>query len=520
MVSYALDTALSLGATAAAVEVSEEKGTCVTVRNQETESIEHTHDRDFGITVYLGKSKAVASSGDFRKVSILRTVKAALDMARYTTPDECNGLPDKDRLCTNPRQLDLFHPWDISIEEQVQKAVEAEKAALDVDKRVVNSDGAMVTTTIGSFILGNTEGFLHGYPFSDHSIDTSVIAEDENGMQVGSWHTSGVSSMDLLSPQQVGMIAGQRAVDHLSARGLATRKCPVVFEAPVAKSLFRTFVHAASGSALYRKTSFLEGMLDKPIFPDHLSILENPFIPRYWGSAPFDDEGVRPSERLVVDHGVLSGLFLSSYSARKLGMTTTGNAGGPYNLIFSEAPEASEKTLSALLSRMGTGLLVTELIGQGVNYTTGDFSKGASGFWVENGRIVKAEGPAITAQCFRVACQDGHMAAVFMKFKDGCKPSMEQIKTDWAAFRGPAQELQLPSAPKQFLHYFEEPDRPQTRLDRMLERGMAVSLGRLREDTQYDYKFVGLSHNTLRGAAGGAVLLAELLCANGYIQQV
>ena len=256
------------------------------------------------------------------------------------------------------------------------------------------------------------------------------------------------------------------------------------------------------------------------LFPDHLSILENPFIPRYWGSAPFDDEGVRPSERLVVDHGVLSGLFLSSYSARKLGMTTTGNAGGPYNLIFSEAPEASEKTLSALLSRMGTGLLVTELIGQGVNYTTGDFSKGASGFWVENGRIVKAEGPAITAQCFRVACQDGHMAAVFMKFMDGCKPSMEQIKTDWAAFRGPAQELQLPSAPKQFLHYFEEPDRPQTRLDRMLERGMAVSLGRLREDTQYDYKFVGLSHNTLRGAAGGAVLLAELLCANGYIQQV
>lgn len=162
-------------------------------------------------------------------------------------------------------------------------------------------------------------------------------------MQVGSWHTSGVSSMDLLSPQQVGMIAGQRAVDHLSARGLSTRKCPVVFEAPVAKSLFRTFVHAASGSALYRKTSFLEGMLNKPIFPDHLSILENPFIPRYWGSAPFDDEGVRPSERLVVDHGVLSGLFLSSYSARKLGMTTTGNAGGPYNLIFSEAPEASEK---------------------------------------------------------------------------------------------------------------------------------------------------------------------------------
>lgn len=408
LVSYALDTALSLGATAAAVEVSEEKGTCVTVRNQETESIEHTYDRDFGITVYLGKSKAVASSGDFRKVSILRTVKAALDMARYTTPDECNGLPDKDRLCTNPRQLDLFHPWDISIEEQVQKAVEAEKAALDVDKRVVNSDGAMVTTTIGSFILGNTEGFLHGYPFSDHSIDTSVIAEDENGMQVGSWHTSGVSSMDLLSPQQVGMIAGQRAVDHLSARGLATRKCPVVFEAPVAKSLFRTFVHAASGSALYRKTSFLEGMLDKPIFPDHLSILENPFIPRYWGSAPFDDEGVRPSERLVVDHGVLSGLFLSSYSARKLGMTTTGNAGGPYNLIFSEAPEASEKTLSALLSRMGTGLLVSELIGQGVNYTTGDFSKGASGFWVENGRI------AYPVEGITVA---GNLKDIFMSFE-------------------------------------------------------------------------------------------------------
>lgn len=387
LVSYALDTALALGASSASAEISEEKGTCVTVRNQETESIEHTHDRDFSVTVYLGKSKAVASSGDFRKESIRRSVQAALDMAKYTAPDECSGLPDKERLCFKPRDLDLCYPWNISIEEQTEKAVLAERAALKEDKRVVNSEGATVVTTVGSFILGNTEGFLHGYPFSDHSIDAAVIAEDSNGMQVGSWHTSGVVPAALLNPEEVGSIAGRRAAAHLSAKSLSPRKCPVVFEAPVAKSLFRAFVAAASGSSLYRKTSFLEGKLEEQIFPEHLNITENPFIPRYWGSGPFDDEGVRPSERLVIRNGILNGLFLSTYTARKLGMETTGNAGGPYNLIFSETPEATEKNLDALLKRMGTGLLVTELIGQGVNFTTGDFSKGASGFWIENGKI-------------------------------------------------------------------------------------------------------------------------------------
>lgn len=387
LVSFALDAALSMGATSAAAEISEEKGTCVTVRNQETESIEHTHDRDFGITVYLGKAKAVASSGDFRRDSILRTVKAAVEMVRYTASDEANGLPDKNRLCFEPRKLDLYHVWDLSIQEQVELALQTEKSAFEVDPKLTNSEGATVITTTGSFMLGNTEGFLHGYPFSDHSIDATVIAENEDGMQVGGWHTSAVSPQDLLPASEVGRIAGERACAHLSAKGLSTRKCPVIFEAPVAKELFRAFARAASGAMLYRRSSFLEGMLGKQIFPQSLSIYENPFLPGLWGSGPFDDEGVRPSERYVIEHGVLKGLFLNTYTARKLGMETTGNSGGPFNLVFSTDQGASEPNLSALLKRMGTGLLVTELIGQGTNLTNGDFSKGAAGFWIENGLI-------------------------------------------------------------------------------------------------------------------------------------
>lgn len=387
LVSFSLEAALSMGATSASAEISEEKGTCVTVRNQEVESIEHTHDRDFGITVYLGKAKAVASSGDFRKEAILRSVKAAVDMARYTAPDEANGLPDKGKLCFEPKELDLYHPWNLSIEEQVELAVQTEKAAFEVDPRLTNSEGAMIVTTTGSFMLGNTEGFLHGYPFSDHSINSTVIAENEDGMQVGSWHTSAVAPTDLLSGTEVGRISGERACAHLSARSLSTRKCPVVFEAPVAKSLFHAFVSAVSGSMLYRRSSFLEGRLNEQVFPSFLSIYENPFLPSRWGSGPFDDEGVRPSERYVIDKGVLKGLFLTSYTARKLGMETTGNSGGPFNLVFSSESHATESDLAALLKRMGTGLLVTELIGQGTNLTNGDFSKGASGFWVESGLI-------------------------------------------------------------------------------------------------------------------------------------
>ena len=387
LVSHALETALKLGASSAAAEVSDEKGRCVTVRNFDTESIEYTRDRSFSICVYIGKSRASASSGDLSPKSIENTIRAAVDMARYTAEDKDAGLPPADRLCLKPRNLNLCHPWDISVEEMTDIAVRAERAGRDYSPQIVNSDGAGINSSVGSFVLGNTEGFLAGYPFSNHSIDVSLVARDKNGMQNGSWYSLGTSPHDLLSPEEMGQIAARRAVSALSPRSLKTQKCPVIFEAPAARSLFRCFTRAVSGAMLYRDMSFLKNALDTKVFSDKLTIVENPFVPGAYGSAPFDDEGVLPSERLIVDQGILRGLFLSTYTARKLGVETTGNAGGPFNLFFRNRDEASEPTLVSLLHRMDRGLLITETMGQGINLTTGDYSQGASGFWVENGEI-------------------------------------------------------------------------------------------------------------------------------------
>lgn len=386
-VRYALDYALSKGATSAAAEVQDQNGLNINVRNLDVETLEHTRDRSFAITVYINQRRGSASTGDLTRESIEQTVRAAVDIANYTSEDPCAGLPEKDLLCTKFEDLSLWHPWKISSEEAIEICKAAEKAALEGDSRIVNSEGSNLSTNVGRFVLGNTLGFCSGFDYSNHSLDTSVIAEDDSGMQVGFWYDMGVSPSQLASPESIGREAAKRAAAMLSAKNLSTRECSVIFDPYTAKSLIRLYISAVSGSQLYRNLSFLTNSLGTQVFPEFLSMKEDPFVKEGYGSAPFDDEGVRPSKRFFVENGVAKGYFLSTYSARKLGMKTTGNAGGPYNISLHAEKEHEEMTLEKLMERMGTGLLVTSLIGQGVNLTTGDYSRGAKGFWVENGKI-------------------------------------------------------------------------------------------------------------------------------------
>lgn len=386
-VQHALEYALSKGATSAAAEVQDQNGLNINVRNLDVETLEHTRDRRFSITVYINQRRGSASTGDLTKESIEQTVRAALDIANYTSEDPCAGLPEKELLCTHFKDLSLWHPWEISSEEAIELCKASEKAALEADPRIVNSEGSNLNTSVGRFVLGNTLGFCNGFDYSNHSIDTSVIAEDKSGKQVSFWYDMGVSPSQLASPESIGRKAAERAAAMLSAKNLSTRECPVIFDPYTAKSLIRLFVSAVSGSQLYRNFSFLTDSLGSQVFPEFLSMMEDPFIKEGYGSAPFDDEGVRPSKRFFVENGLVKGYFLSSYSARKLGMTTTGNAGGPYNISLYADKEHQEDTLEAMMERMGRGLIVTSLIGQGVNLTTGDYSRGAKGFWVENGEI-------------------------------------------------------------------------------------------------------------------------------------
>lgn len=405
LLKHSLKFATDLGATDASVELTDERGLTVTVRCSEVETIENTRDRSFSVTVYKGKAQGNATCGDLHCEAIERAVKAAYEIACHTSEDPCAGLPDADQLCKNVRDLDLYYPWDIDAEKAVEIGVSTERAALELDDRIVNTDASTVTMNTGYFLLGNTLGFMGGYSFSNHSISLSVIAEDENGMQVDGWYSTAVDPADLMKPKQLGEKAAQRALRRLSPRTLSTKVCPVIFEAPIARGLFNLFNAAISGGSLYRNASFLCNHLDKQVFPETLSIFEDPFIAKGYGSSPFDDEGVEPHARYIVKNGFLKGLFLSSYSARKLSLTNTGNAGGPYNLLYQLQPQALVSSLEELMKKMGTGLLVTELIGQGVNLATGDFSKGASGFWIENGKI------AYPVQGITVA---GNLAEIFM----------------------------------------------------------------------------------------------------------
>lgn len=371
------------GASAAEAAVSVGQGLSVTVRLGEVETVEHNRDKHLGLTVYLGQKSGSASTSDFSDAAIHDTVRAACSIAKYTAEDECAGLADRDRLATEFPDLKLYHPWNPGTTQAIELARECEDAARRVDTRIKNSEGATVSTQEGVEVYGNTHGFIGVVPTTRHSLSCSVIAQDDTGMQRDYWYSTARDHSDLDSAVEVGVQAGRRAVRRLGARKLDTRQTPVLYEAPVASSLLSHFINAIRGSSLYRGASFLLDHIDKPVFAEHVRIFEQPHLKKGLGSAAFDGEGVATVEHDIVAAGVLKSYVLDSYSARKLGLQTTGNAGGVHNLTIS----TSEHDLPALLQHMGTGLLITELIGFGVNVVTGDYSRGAAGFWVDGGQI-------------------------------------------------------------------------------------------------------------------------------------
>ncbi|WJF91031.1 metalloprotease PmbA [Paraburkholderia bonniea] len=379
--------AKSLGATDAATEISEGDGLSVSVRRGEVETIEHNRDKMVGVTVFIGNKRGNAGTSDFSPAALRDTVAAAYNIARFTAEDDCASLPESELLETAPRDLDLYQPWNLSADEAADIARRAEDAAFATDPRIRNSEGASVSAQHSQFVLGTSRGFLAGYPYSRHYVACAPIAGAGRNMQRDDWYSSKRSAADLAAPEAVGRYAAERALARMGARGLDTRKVPVLFEAPLAAGLLGAFVQAVSGGALYRKTTFLVDSLGKPVFAPHVQINEDPHLLRAMGSAPFDEEGVRTQRRSVVKDGVVEGYFLSTYSARKLGMQTTGNAGGSHNLSLTSTKTRPDDDFEAMLKKLGTGLLLTELMGQGVNYVTGDYSRGASGFWVENGKI-------------------------------------------------------------------------------------------------------------------------------------
>jgi PmbA protein len=386
----ALAHAKKLGATDAGAEVSEGCGLSVSVRNGELENVERNRDKSLGVTVYVGQRRGNASTSDFSDAAIQQTVAAAYDIARFTAEDTFASLPEAQDIAPVPdreRDLDLFFPWALTSEKAMQLALECEAAALSTSKRITNSEGAGVSAQQSHFFSAHTHGFNGGYASSRHSLSVSPIAGKGKDMQRDSWYSSMRHPDALATPRAIGRYAAERALSRLKSRKIATVECPVLFESPLAAGLVGGLVQALSGGALYRKSSFLLDSLGKLVLPRHIDLMEDPFVLRGKGSSPFDGEGVRVQARKVIDSGRVQGYFLSSYSARKLGMKTTGNSGGSHNLVFQSRHTKPGDDLDAMLQKLGTGLFVTELMGQGVNYVTGDYSRGASGFWVENGHI-------------------------------------------------------------------------------------------------------------------------------------
>lgn len=390
LIEDALSLARKKGASDAAAEVSEGAGLSVSVRKGKLENVERNRDKTVGITVYLGQRRGNATTSDFSPEALERTVQAAYDIARHTAEDPAAGLPDEADIATGKaarRDLDLFHPWAIDAEGAAELARRCEDAALVVDPRITNSEGAGVSAQQSHFWAGNSRGFRGGYASSRHSLSVSPIAGRGNDMQRDFWYTSERDARDMAKPEAIGRYAAERALSRLKSRKIATCEVPVLFENTLAAGLLGAYVQATSGGALYRRATFLLDSLGKPIFPKHIQVHEDPHILKGKGSAPFDDEGVLTRKRQVVKNGVVQGYFLSSYSARKLGMKTTGHAGGSQNLVMSSKLTDPKDNLKAMLKKLGTGLFVTELMGQGVNYVTGDYSRGAAGYWVENGVI-------------------------------------------------------------------------------------------------------------------------------------
>ncbi|MGR8940791.1 MAG: metalloprotease PmbA [Gammaproteobacteria bacterium] len=383
IVQSLLDEAVRQGASAAEAGLSQENGLSVTARMGDVETIEHHRDQGLGVTVYFGQRKGSASTTHLSPEAIKDTVAAACSIARYTTADAYAGLPDKDALATRFPDLELNHPWAIDAEAAIALAVECEDAARAYDPEISNSEGATVNTHQGVYVLGNTLGFLQGSMSTRHSISCSVLAERGGSMQRDYWYSVARNPHDLESALHVGQKAAQRTLRRLGARSLSTRHCAVLYAAEVASGLLASLIGAISGGALYRKSSFLLNALDTQIFPEFIHIHEQPHLIGAIGSAAYDSEGVATRPHDIVNDGVLRSYVLNTYAARTLGLESTGNAGGVHNLII----DPGVLDFQGLLKLMDTGLLVTELMGQGVNTVTGDYSRGASGFWVENGKI-------------------------------------------------------------------------------------------------------------------------------------
>jgi PmbA protein len=364
------------------------------VRKGEVENVERNRDKSMGVTVYIGQRRGNASTSDFSRAALEQTVRAAHDIARFTAEDPAAGLPDRQDMALGDaalRDLDLFHPWAIDAEGALKIAMRCEAAALAVDPRITNSEGAGVSVQQSHFFAGNSGGFRGGYASSRHSLSVAPIASTPGrsgpDMQRDAWYTSMRSHADMAAPEAIGRYAAERALSRLKSRKIKTCEVPVLFESSIASGLLGAYVQATSGGSLYRKASFLQDSLGQRVLPQHIDIHEDPHLPRGKGSAPFDDEGVLTHARDVVREGVVQSYFLSTYSGRKLGLRTTGHAGGPQNLALTSRLTAAGDDLDAMLRKLGRGLFVIELMGQGVNYVTGDYSRGAAGFWVEGGRI-------------------------------------------------------------------------------------------------------------------------------------
>ncbi len=381
-----LDTARKAGADSAELMISSSRGYSLNVRQQAVESLEFQQDRDLSLTVYVGKRKGAASTGDLSPEGLRDAVTAAVDIARATGEDPCHGLPDAALMATTFPDLDLDHPWDIQPQAAVLLAREAEAAAMAVDVRIRQSEGAGFSTHRSHSLYANSHGFLGARTGTSHGFNCAVVAVEGDDMQRDDWYTHHRRADRLETPESVGREAGQRAVKRLGARPIKTQTAPVLFVPELARGLFGSFIGAISGGALYRRASFLLDAMDQPIFPAGVSLHQRPFLPCAAASSAFDGEGVATRDSTLIDAGVLKQWLLGSYSARRLGLETTGNAGGVFNLLL----EAPRESFDALLQRMGRGLLVTELMGSGVNGVTGDYSRGAAGFWVEKGEITHA----------------------------------------------------------------------------------------------------------------------------------
>ena len=378
-----LEQARAAGASQAEVSCNEDSGLAVNVRMGEVETVEATRDRGIAVTVYFGQRKGSASTADLRESSLEATVAQACAIAKYTEDDAAAGLADADLMATTQREFDGWHPWDIDAQQAIDLALACEQAGRDSDPRIANSDGASVNTNASISVYANSHGFLGGERSTSHSIGCALIAGEGDAMQRDSWYSVALAQSDLERADAVGREAARRTLERLQPRQLPTGEVPVLFAAEMARSLIGHYLGAVSGGALYRKASFLLDSAGTRVFPEWFGIDELPFLPRGFRSAAFDAEGVATRESPLVSHGIVQRYVLGSYSARKLGLASTANAGGVHNLRV----HANADGLESMLRGMGRGLLVTELMGQGVNAITGDYSRGAAGFWVENGQI-------------------------------------------------------------------------------------------------------------------------------------